>query len=221
MRVLSALKQKARKIILGYRASSNDYIAYLRKHGAKIGNNVQIFSPNRTTIDTTTPYMLTIGNDVLITGPVTILTHDYSTRVVNVVKRSSLATIRPVTIGNNVFLGWGCTILSGSVIDDNTVIGAGAVVSGRLEANSVYAGNPAKRIMSVDEYFERIKARQLEDAVQLYLHILDANKCMPTKSQMWAYRNVFRSDININGTQTYMFETYDDFVRYVMEERTS
>lgn len=219
MGIFSALKQKIRKIVLGYRASSGDYITYLREKGAKIGNDVQIFSPNRTTIDATTPYMLTIGNNVLMTGPVTIMTHDYSTHIVNVMNNSLLATIRPVTIGNNVFLGWGCTILSGSTIGDNTVIGAGAVVSGRLEANSVYVGNPAKRIMSIEEYYEKVKTRQLKDAVQLYKSLSDTHHRIPTEKEMWSYRNVFRNDINTAGTPTHIFDTYDDFVNYAQEER--
>lgn len=35
-------------------------------------------------------------------------------------------------------------MLAGTVIEDNVIIGAGAVVSGKVEKNSVYAGNPAK-----------------------------------------------------------------------------
>ena len=172
-------------------------------------------------IDDTAPYMLTIGDDVLITGPVTILTHDYSAHIPNVVKNSLLATIRPVTIGNNVFLGWGCTVLSGTVIGDNTVIGAGAVVSGRLEPNSVYAGNPAKRIMSIEEYYEKLKSRQLNDAAQMYQRLYDLHHRQPTEKEMWAYRNVFKSDINTNGTQTHIFDTYEDFVNYMQHERKS
>ena len=221
MNTFVALKRKVRKLVLGYRASSGDYIAYLRGKGAKIGDGVQIFSPNKTTIDDTAPYMLTIGNDVLMTGPVTVLTHDYSAHIVNVAENSLLATIRPVTIGNNVFLGWGCTILSGSVIGDNTVIGAGAVVSGRLEPNSVYAGNPAKRILSIEEYYEKIKKRQLQDAVEMYKRLRDMYRRVPTEKEMWAYRNVFRKDINIDGTQTHMFDTYDAFVNYTQEEGTN
>ncbi len=221
MNVFGALKRKFRKMLLGYRASGADYISYLRGKGARIGENVQIYSPYKTTVDDTTPYMLTIGDDVIITGPVTILTHDYSAHIVNVINDSLLATIRPVTIGNNVFLGWGCTVLPGTVIGDNTVIGAGAVVSGKLEANAVYAGNPAKRIMSIEEYYEKLKNRQLDDAVQMYTHLSDKLHRSPTEKEMWAYRNVFRSDINTNGAQTHVFDTYDAFIEYVQRERTN
>ena len=69
---------KLKEIILGYRANSDTYIRFLRKQGVKIGQNVKIYRPFNTTIDFQNPHLLTIGDDVQITGPVTILTHDYS-----------------------------------------------------------------------------------------------------------------------------------------------
>lgn len=55
----------------------------------------------------------------------------------------------PVTIGNNVWIGGGATILPGVTIGDNCVIGAGAVVSRSLPANSVAVGNPARIIKKI------------------------------------------------------------------------
>lgn len=101
------LKKAIRRVVLGYRASSDDYIAHLRRYGAKIGEKCYIYAPNHTVIDTTNPYMITIGDGVLMTGPVTILTHDYSTHIYNVKHNMELATLRPVSIGNNVFFGVG------------------------------------------------------------------------------------------------------------------
>jgi acetyltransferase-like isoleucine patch superfamily enzyme len=60
-----------------------------------------------------------------------------------------------IIIGNNVFVGNGSILLPGTSIGDNTVIGAGALVKGELEANSVYAGVPARRICSYEEYKTR------------------------------------------------------------------
>lgn len=54
--------------------------------------------------------------------------------------------VRPVVIGENVFIGCNSLILKGTVIGDNTTIGAGSVVSGAIPANCVAAGNPAKVI---------------------------------------------------------------------------
>ncbi len=51
---------------------------------------------------------------------------------------------RPVSIGNNVWIGFDCCILPGTVIEDGAVIGARSVVSGHVPAYAVYAGNPAR-----------------------------------------------------------------------------
>ena len=49
-----------------------------------------------------------------------------------------------ITIGNNVFVGAGCTILPGTTIEDNVVVGANSLVKGVLKANSVYYGTPCR-----------------------------------------------------------------------------
>lgn len=49
-----------------------------------------------------------------------------------------------VIIGNDVWIGYGCLILSGSQIGDGAVIGANSVVSGTVEPFAVVAGNPAE-----------------------------------------------------------------------------
>ncbi len=54
--------------------------------------------------------------------------------------------VKPVTIGENVFIGMNSIILKGTTIGDNTTIGAGSVVHGNIPANCVAAGNPAKVI---------------------------------------------------------------------------
>lgn len=77
------LKKMIRKIAVGYKASSEDYVQYLKKLGVEIGKNVIIFSPNKTTIDVLNPHLLSIGSNVAMTGPVTIMTHDYSVFVCN------------------------------------------------------------------------------------------------------------------------------------------
>ena len=54
-------------------------------------------------------------------------------------------------IGKNVFIGMGSIILKGTQIGDNTVIGAGSVVSGVIPSNVVVAGNPAKVIREIEK----------------------------------------------------------------------
>ena len=56
----------------------------------------------------------------------------------------------PIVLGKNVWVGSNATILQGVTIGDNSVIGAGAVVTHDIPANTVAAGVPAKVIKYLD-----------------------------------------------------------------------
>lgn len=57
---------------------------------------------------------------------------------------------KPIKIGNNVWIGWGATILKGVTIGDNSIIGAGSVVLKDVPPNVLVGGNPAKVIKQID-----------------------------------------------------------------------
>lgn len=65
-------------------------------------------------------------------------------------RNEGLEFAKPITIGDNVWIGGGVTILPGVEIGDNSVIGAGSVVVKSIPANSVAVGNPCKVIKGVD-----------------------------------------------------------------------
>jgi acetyltransferase-like isoleucine patch superfamily enzyme len=52
----------------------------------------------------------------------------------------------PIEIGDNVYVGMGVRILKGASIGSNSVIGAGSVVTGKIPANVIAAGNPCRVI---------------------------------------------------------------------------
>ena len=62
---------------------------------------------------------------------------------------------KPVTIGDNVWIGGSATILPGVSIGDNVTIGAGSVVTKDVESNTVVAGNPAKIIRRIQPSNEK------------------------------------------------------------------
>lgn len=66
-----------KKLVYGNKASSDDYIKFLKDKGVKIGQGTKFFAPMKTSIDITRPWLIEIGSNVQITEGVTILTHGY------------------------------------------------------------------------------------------------------------------------------------------------
>jgi maltose O-acetyltransferase len=61
-------------------------------------------------------------------------------------RATNIESAKPVKIGNRVWIGGGAIILPGISIGDNTVIGAGSVVTKDIPANVMAAGNPCRVI---------------------------------------------------------------------------
>jgi maltose O-acetyltransferase len=61
-----------------------------------------------------------------------------------------LILAKPVTIGKNVWITNNCIILPGVSIGDNSVIGAGSIVTKDIPANCLAAGNPCRIIRKLD-----------------------------------------------------------------------
>ncbi len=162
------LKHILKKLILGPKTSSSDYVAYLRSLGMTIGDNTVIYSPNYCVIDQTRPWMIEIGNNVSITTGVTILTHGYDWSVFKGMYGDVLGSAGRVKIGDNVFIGMNSTILKGVTIGDNVVIGANSLINKDVPSNSVVVGNPQRVVCDIDEYLEKRRAAQLDEARDLY-----------------------------------------------------
>lgn len=164
---MSWLSSLVKKIIYPETYSQEAYIKALRDiYHVDIGHNCRIYSPNQTYIDKQRGHMLHIGNYCKITRNVTILTHDYSRGVCCNISGGygNVGEAAYTFIGDNVFIGVNATILMGSHIGNNSIVGAGAVVSGRFSDNVVIAGNPAKVVCSIDEYYQRRKDKEIKAA---------------------------------------------------------
>ncbi len=92
---------------------------------------------------------ISIGEDVQIGPNVQLLTPTHP--IDPDARRAKLEAAKPITIGDNVWLGGGVIVLPGVTIGENTVVGAGAVVTKDLPANVVAVGNPARVIRQLGE----------------------------------------------------------------------
>lgn len=64
-------------------------------------------------------------------------------------RNQGLEFAKPITIGNNVWIGGGVHVMPGVTIGDNAVIGGGSIVVKDIPANSVAVGNPCKAIRTI------------------------------------------------------------------------
>lgn len=116
--------------------------------GMKVGKNTNIYSWSG--MDGNWPWLISVGNNVTISSDVTILAHDASPCMVGCHTK-----LGRVTIGNNVFIGAKSIILCNTTIGNDVIVGAGSVVVSNLESGYVYAGNPAHKICSINDYAKK------------------------------------------------------------------
>lgn len=90
-----------------------------------------------------------VGNNVLFGPNVTV---SAGTHPIHPELRSKQAQYNiPIHIGNNVWIGANSVILPGVNIGDNSVIGAGSVVTGDIPSNVVAVGNPCRVLREINE----------------------------------------------------------------------
>ena len=111
-----------------------------------LGNNVY-FNFNATMVDDTHIY---IGDYTLLGPNVVIATAGHP--ILPELREKALQYNMPVHIGKNCWLGAGVIVLPGVTIGDNTVIGAGSVVTKDIPANVVAVGNPCKVLREISEH---------------------------------------------------------------------
>ena len=237
------LKSILKEIIYREKATSKTYIEYLRKKGIQIGEDCTIYAPNKTIIDEQYPWLISIGNHVRITEGVIILTHDYSWSVLKRVdidgkKGAILGAAGEVSIGDNVFIGINSIILRNVIIGDNVIIGAGSVVSKDCESGWVYAGNPAKKIITVREFYEKRFKLQIEEAKMLAQKYYERYNRFPEPEVFHEFfmlfehgdvhNEVFRKKMELgnNYIESYnylssrkpVFDGFNEFLKYAIEK---
>lgn len=165
--------------------TSDEFIAYLRSQGIRIGDNVFFQSPETACVDVTRPLLVEIGDNCIILENFLLLTHDNITKVFGNIYHEFLPSSGSVTIGNNVYFTRNCAVLKGVTIGDNCIIGFGSVVTKDIPANSVAVGAPAKVICTIEEYYEKRKKQSYEEAMQYARIIYKKTGKRPTVEQMY------------------------------------
>lgn len=135
-------------------------IRYARWIGVTVGENCRLIQVSYSS----EPYLITLGDHVSASF-VRFETHDGGVWVLRD-ENPGYDIVKPITVGNNVFIGFGSVILPGVTIGDNVVVGARSVVTKDIPANTIVAGVPARIIKSKEEY--EVSCRMdIEDTKQL------------------------------------------------------
>lgn len=98
---------------------------------------------------------------------------------------------RKTLIGDNVFIGMNSIILMGSSIGNNVIVGAGSVVSGKIPDNTVVAGNPAKVICKLDDYYHKRKSKTIDESFEYFWSFYSKYNRYPTISEMGPFFPIF------------------------------
>ncbi len=133
-------------------AKYNDFTIaeYFRQQGAQIGEGCLIVPRHLGT----EPYLIKIGNNVVINQGVMLHTHDGGTWIFRR-EFPDLRVFGPVIIEDNCLIGQNAQILPNVTIGKNSIVGAGSVVITDVPPNSIVMGVPARRIGSVEKYKEK------------------------------------------------------------------
>jgi acetyltransferase-like isoleucine patch superfamily enzyme len=126
-----------------YKKSS---VAVMQNANLKIGNNckfsgISLYCSNK----------IIIGEYVICGANVSIWDTDF--HPIDYIERrisNTEARTKPVTIGNDVFIGANAIILKGSKIGERSIIAAGSVVSGKIPPDQIWGGNPAKFLLTIN-----------------------------------------------------------------------
>ena len=106
----------------------------------KIGNNVVVMNGSLMMASGG----ITIEDDTMLAANVRLISNNHD------LDKRSVITCLSIHIKRNCWIGAGATILRGITIGENSVVGAGAVVTKDVPDNVIVAGNPAKIIKHIE-----------------------------------------------------------------------
>jgi acetyltransferase-like isoleucine patch superfamily enzyme len=135
-----------------YRLKQKIHLWRMRKLGLKIADDCMMMDCPDFGSE---PYLITIGKHVALAAQVTFITHDGGTYVFREQERyRKVIKYGKITVKDNCTIGYRTIILPGVVIGPNSVVAAGSVVTRNIPPNVLAAGNPAKPVISIEQYAE-------------------------------------------------------------------
>ena len=148
--------------------SNEARIRALRREGLRIGEGCLVY----TTLFSTEPYLVDIGDHVAISSGTSFVTHDATGWMFQ--DHPNMDIFGRIQVGSNTYFGTNCTILPGARIGSNCVIGSGSVVRGEIPDDSVVFGNPAHVVM---------KTALLKQLLVNHKHRLDTRNLSPREKE--------------------------------------
>lgn len=148
------------------------YVKYLKQLGVNI-NGMPNYISSDVYFDSHNYSNITVGDGVVISKEVMLLTHDYSIarglEALNNGIREWDSSNTPhflgnIVIGDNSFVGARASLLPNTYIGKNCIIGACSVVKGKIPDNSIVVGNPAKIVGNTLEWAQKHKS--LKDYIE-------------------------------------------------------
>lgn len=138
-------KSSEAQIYIGKKFRTRNHVEINARGDAKlkIGDNVFINSG----CIITARESITIGDNTILGPYVMIYDNDHAVENGKVADNQFVTS--EVKIGSNVWIGAGTVILKGTVIEDNCIIGAGSIVKGIVEKESIFVQKRKKQIVSL------------------------------------------------------------------------
>lgn len=141
------------KVILGDCVKIGSYSKLLStSHFSKYGKGL-VMGSNSAIGDFThfgAPGGIIIGNDVIMGSYISFHSENHNFSDTSKLIREQGVSSKGIILGNNIWVGAKVTFLDGCEIGDNSVVAAGAVVTGKFPKNSIIGGVPARVIKNIE-----------------------------------------------------------------------
>lgn len=156
------------------RATPNGLAELMRDKFYYLGKNVELY-----TLDFgTEPWLISIHDNAVCAAGVKFINHDISVHRLAYslgLKRGEIGKLGSIELFENCFVGHSSILMPNCSVGRNSIIAAGSIVTKHVPDNEVWGGIPAKFIMTVDEYTQKM----LKQSAQYPWMPLEKKNSMP------------------------------------------